>query len=249
MTRRRPTLGLARKARQALHIPFKKEHFVASALVHPSYRNEAECPKLLDFDRLEFFGDSILNYVICRKVYEVFPEADEGFMSRMRSVLVSRKVLSRIAARLRLGRHIKIGKSLRQQGRQAKAKILADTLEAVIAAIYFDQGLRRAERFILKNYDGYFDARKLFRLDPNPKSTLQELCQKNWQRLPHYHNEKNRNGMKTVITVHGRLKAMARAKTRKEAEEKAARVLIRRIRQVLLRSKKKSSSRKLRKIL
>lgn len=225
---------------------FKKYDLLESALTHPSYRNEnAKMPGLQNFDRLEFFGDAILNFVICRKLYPAFPFADEGLLSRLRSILVSRRILAKIAASMRIPKILRLGKSLRQIPDFPKTKIYADAFEAVLAAYYFDQGFEKAERLVLKLFKGYFDIKKLFRLDPNPKSTLQELVQRNWQKLPVYVSENQTHGVKTTVQVHRQLKASAAGRNRKESEEKAARLLIRKIRQVFL-VRKNSSDKKLR---
>lgn len=233
-----------------LRLPFRNQKLLEAALTHPSFRNENPPVLLEDFDRLEFFGDAILNLTICKKLYGKYPEADEGLLSRLRSILVSRRILSRIAQGLKLTPHLRLGKSLKHQFRHSKAKILADSFEALLAAIYFDQGPARAEKFILDHFESYFDAKKLFRLDPNPKSTLQELTQKRWQQIPNYQSELTPHGTKTVVTVPGGRHASAIARTRQESEEKAARQLIRKIRQLEpgRRSKRKSSGKKLRKI-
>lgn len=228
---------------------FKNALLHDAAFMHPSYRNESLVEgKYDDFDRLEFFGDSILNFVICRKIYKLFPKADEGLLSRLRSILVSRKILSRIARELDLPKWLKLGKSLESQEDFLKSKMYADAFEALIAAIYFDQGFEKTERFLLKCFASYFDVKKLFRLDPNPKSTLQEIAQRHWQKLPFYTSENNEKGCKTLVLINQRLKAKAEGRNRQESEEKAARLLIRKLRQELLgRLKRTSSGKKLRK--
>lgn len=234
-------------AQKKLSLSFRNPKRLKAALSHPSYRNENLPEELEDFDRLEFFGDSILNFVICRRIYAAFPDADEGLLSRLRSILVSRKILSRIALGIKLQKNIRLGKSLLAHGEFSMPKILTDSLEALIAAFYFDRGFAQTENLILKLFKGYFDAKKLFRLDPNPKSTLQELVQRHWQKLPTYASEQTKDGSKTTASVHRLLKVSAIAKTRKESEEKAARLLIQKIRHELARRlKKKSSGRKLR---
>lgn len=224
---------------------FKNRAFYQAAISHPSYRNEnpALYTDLENFDRLEFFGDAILNFVICKKIYPLFPQADEGMLSRLRSILVSRKILFRIARQMGLIRSLNLGRGLHEQEDFLKIKLAADALEALIGALYLDQGLERTEKFILKHFRTYFDAKKLFRLDPNPKSTLQELVQKRWQKLPIYLSETTAKGVKTTVSITRARRANATARTRKDSEEKAARLLIRLIRQEALgRVKKKSSA-------
>lgn len=234
-----------------LGIPFRKPELLHAALFHPSYRNENALErKYQNFDRLEFFGDAILNFVICRRLYDLFPEADEGMLSKLRSILVSRRILARIAKELKLPAFIRLGRSLQKQQLFMKSKIFADSFEALIAAVYFDKGFAKTSLFILKHFEPYFDAKKLFRLDPNPKSTLQELVQKHWQKLPLYESEVNEKGVVTTVSIGRARAASASARTRRDSEEKAARLLLRQLRQELLgRLNKKSSGRKLLKTL
>ena len=236
----------ARKIKpHGLKLKFKTPALLESALTHPSYRYEHNVKHLENFDRMEFFGDSILNFVICRKIYKLFPDADEGALSKLRSILVSKKILSRIAREIGLLPQIKIGRSLKDQKDFIRGKICTDAFESLIAAIYFDRGFDFAEKFILKHFKGYFDAKRLFRLDPNPKSTLQELVQNHWHKLPLYTSEQTEKGFKTLISVSPSRKASALAKNRKDSEEKAARLLLRKLRQEWVgRSNKKSSDKK-----
>lgn len=205
----------------------------AAALTHPSFRNENfhTTKGLEDFDRLEFLGDSILNEVICQKLFETFPEADEGMLSKLRSILVSQKILSRVAQAIKLQQVLRISKSLRHNFKDfLKAKLLTDALEALFAAVYFDHGHDKVEAFILKHFKAYFDPKLLFRLDPNPKSTLQEMTLKKWQKLPEYTHAFSGKGVKTTVSAGGKRKASALHKIKRESEIMAARALIRRLR-------------------
>lgn len=216
-----------------LGFPVKSLPFYRAALTHPSFRNEN--PRITrgleDFDRLEFLGDSILNEIVCQKLFEKFPEADEGMLSKLRSILVSQRILSRVALKLKLHRALLIGKGLQHQFKDfLKAKLLTDSLEALFAAIYFDRGRSRIEVFILKHFKDYFDPKLLFRLDPNPKSTLQEMTLKKWQKLPEYTHLFSHKGVKTTVSAGGRRKASAFHKVKRESEVLAARALIRKLR-------------------
>ena len=214
-----------------LKIPLRNLKYYEAALLHPSFRNENRTGFLEDFDRVEFLGDAILNEAICQRLYIDFPDADEGMLSKLRSILVSRKVLSRIALKLKLQKRLRLGKSLQHAFKTSfRTKLLTDVLEALFAAIFFDLGRKRCEAFILKHYDEYFDAKKLFRLDPNPKSTLQEFTLKKWQRLPEYKHAFSRRGVKTTVSAGRNGKATAFAKNKKESELKAACALLRLLR-------------------
>lgn len=232
---------------------FRDKRWFLSATTHPSFRNENAFDlgetALDDFDRMEFLGDSFLNWTMCKKLYQLFPEANEGFLSRLRSILVSKKILNRIAKEIKLFRHLRFGKSLQEHPDLMNSKMISDCLEAFFAALYFDCGPEKTEKFLLKIFKPYLDAKRLLRLDPNPKGALQELSQKHWQKIPAYSCSVDHSGKVTAcVEISASKKASAHGKNRKDAEEKAARLLIQKIRQdFLVLSKRNSSGRKLRK--
>ncbi len=241
-----PALPNKGSLRKILGFPVRSLALYRAALTHPSFRNEnfRLTRDLEDFDRLEFLGDSILNEVICQKLYEKFPEADEGMLSKLRSILVSQRILSRIAQALKLQNALLISKSLRQNFKDLlKAKLLTDALEALFAAIYFDRGRAKVEAFILKHFKTYFDPKLLFRLDPNPKSTLQEMTLKQWQKLPEYTHAFSEKGVRTTVSAGGKRKATALHKIKRESEVLAARALIRKLRKEFRKQKIRARTR------
>ncbi len=216
---------------KALGLKIKKPSGYEAALTHPSFRYENPVPGLGHFDRMEFLGDAILNEVVCHKIYQTFKDADEGLLSRLRSTLVSRRILIKIARTLKLNKYMRLGRGFKKSSPSfLKAKVLADVFESLIAAIYFDCGKKAAEKFILTHFDEYFDIKKLFRLDPNPKSTLQEISQKYWKKLPQYESSQVAKGIQVIAWIDGQKRAKAVARSRKEAEEKAARNLVLKLR-------------------
>lgn len=222
-----------RSPRGLFNLSFSNPKLLEAALAHPSYRNEHPHLRLPDFDRLEFFGDAILNYVICCELVESFPEANEGILSRFRSTLVSRKILARVARDLQLGRFLKLGQGLQREKGIQQSKILADAFEALLAAIYEDQGLPAAREFILKHLSPYINPRRLLRLDPNPKSILQELSQKQWRKVPEYAWKPTRQGIQVEVRIGRKYRGTVTGKNRKELEERAARELLRKLRREL----------------
>jgi len=236
---------LPSKVAKKLKIRFKKPALLEAAVSHPSYRNEKGPLKLEDFDRLEFFGDSVINYVICLTLYKLFPDADEGELSKLRSILVSRKVLFRLTKSTGLLQFLKFGRSLTGQPEREKIKVYADAFEAFVGALFFDQGLKKTQAFISKVFAPFMNPQKLYRLDPNPKSTLQEVVLRRWKILPAYQFEILKGAkFKTTVVASGRLKASAIGRSKQESEEKAAGILVRKVRQFLSKSSKRASSRK-----
>jgi len=228
-----PAPILKTSLKKILGLTVKRIFYFEAAFTHPSFRNETRTKKNLpDFDRLEFLGDAILNEVICQRLYADFPDADEGMLSKLRSILVSQKILGRIASKLKLHKLIRLGNSLRQAMKTPyKYKLMTDVMESIFAAVFFDLGRKKTELFILKHYREYFDPKRLFRLDPNPKSTLQELTLKRWQKLPQYSYKFSMKGVTTTVAAGGKRKASAFHKFKKESELKAARKLLKLLRQ------------------
>jgi ribonuclease-3 len=216
--------------RRYFGIKFANPRLLETALTHPSYRNEHPELRVGNFDRFEFFGDAVLNYVICCELIRIFPDANEGILSRYRSTLVSKRILSRVAKDIKLGRFLKLGQGLKEEKGGQQAKILADALEALIAAIYEDQGLDAAGQFIRKHLGPYLNPRRLLRLDPNPKSMLQELAQKQWKKIPEYRWKPHKQGIRVEVRVGKKHCVAVTGKYRKELEEKAARELLRKLR-------------------
>lgn len=210
-------------------LTFSNSRLFEAAVTHPSYLNEHPDHPLADFDRLEFFGDAILNYVICRELMQTFPEANEGILSRFRSTLVSRKILARVAKEIGLARFLKLGQGFPKE-KGGQSKILADAFEALLAAIYEDQGLGTVQEFILKYFRPYLNPRRLLKLDPNPKSTLQELSQKQWKKVPDYSWKSTRQGIRVEVRIGRKHRVAVTGKNRRELEEKAARELLRKLR-------------------
>ena len=132
---------------------FRNITLLQNALAHSSYANERWQDSLKSNERLEFLGDSILGMVVAKHLYTNFPDRPEGELSRMRADMVCETSLARIANQLDLGQHLLLGHGEEQSGGRNRASILADAVEAVIAASFLDGGMEAAEglihRFVL----------------------------------------------------------------------------------------------------
>ncbi|MFP4182083.1 ribonuclease III [Thiohalospira sp.] len=137
-------------------------------------------------ERLEFLGDSVLNFVMSCVLYERFPEATEGELSRLRALLVKGDTLARLAQGLELGAYLRLGSGERKSGGQRRNSILADTVEALIGAIYLDAGLERASDVIHALYDGELEQLPPLSRLKDPKTRLQEYLQARGQERPTY---------------------------------------------------------------
>ena len=137
-------------------------------------------------ERLEFLGDSILNFVVSSCLFELKPDNNEGELSRLRARVVRGDTLAVLAAELKLGDHIKMGEGELKSGGYKRNSILADSLEAVFGAIYLDGGFESCERVIRHVCESFIDALPSAEELKDPKTRLQEWLQAHAYELPEY---------------------------------------------------------------
>ncbi|MBW1776269.1 MAG: ribonuclease III [Deltaproteobacteria bacterium] len=213
---------------------FSDRRRLYEALCHTSYANE--CPngkQVEDNQRLEFLGDAVLNLVVGHLLWERFPHLREGDLSKMRSGLVNEPRLAECARALDLGTFLRIGKGEEQNNGREKPSILADTFEAVIAAVYLDGGFPAAFRLIESRFLPFLEAPGLLRAATDAKSRLQEIVQHQRQRMPVYTvlQEEGPDHDKTFrvrVEVLG-ITAEGMGKSKKSAERHAAQNALARI--------------------
>lgn len=128
---------------------FHDRRLLQNALMHSSYANENRARGCTSNERLEFLGDSVLGMVTAMRLYRLYPDMPEGKLSRLRAELVCEQSLHAVALKLGLGSYIRLGHGEARNGGRERPSILADAVEAIIAAIYLDGGLESAQRFIL----------------------------------------------------------------------------------------------------
>ncbi|MEF2699925.1 MAG: ribonuclease III [Oscillospiraceae bacterium] len=128
---------------------FHDRRLLQNALMHSSYANENRARGCTSNERLEFLGDSVLGMVTAMRLYRLYPDMPEGKLSRLRAELVCEQSLHAVALELGLGSYIRLGHGEARNGGRERPSILADAVEAIIAAIYLDGGLESAHRFIL----------------------------------------------------------------------------------------------------
>lgn len=175
-----------RELERALGYSFSKRSRLEAALTHRSFRFENE-DLLEDNQRMEFLGDAILGFVIAEHLYERFQDKDEGFLTTLRSQTTSGKVLAEVADELDIGRFMRMGKGEEHSGGRRRPSTLADAMEAVIAAAYFDGGWRAVGRIFKTVFLPRIEALSGDVWEDNPKGRLQEFCQRKWKSGPRYH--------------------------------------------------------------
>lgn len=137
-------------------------------------------------ERLEFLGDAILGFVIAQKLFELFPEASEGVLSRLRASLVNQGSLAELARKHELGDYLLLGSGELKSGGFRRDSILSDALEAIIGALFKDQGIDACQRWVLELFADKLNHVSLDKWQKDPKTQLQELMQSKKIDLPEY---------------------------------------------------------------
>ena len=211
---------------QKLQYTFKDRSLLENALRHSSYANEGRNRGVTSDERLEFLGDSVLGFVTAKYLYKHYPELPEGKMTKVRAELVCEHALHAVAQELGLGNYIRLGKGEENTGGRTRPSILADAVEATIAAMFLDGGMEVAEQFILTRVLTNLEQGLPVSSSDN-KTRLQELIQqKNGQVLTYaVTGETGPDHCKqfTVsVSLNGDVVGSGTGRTKKEAEQAAA---------------------------
>jgi len=193
-------------------------------LTHASYANETG---LRANERLEFLGDAVLALAVTEILFRRFPEREEGELTKIRAVVVSRPVLAEVARRIGLEKHVLLGRGAEEAGARERPSVLAAALEALLGAVFLAHGYptvrNLVERLFLEEIERYSQE------IPDYKSLLQEWVQARFGRLPEYRVvAEDGPEHKKVFTVEvraGEIKALGRGRSKKEAEQAAAKRL------------------------
>jgi ribonuclease-3 len=169
-----------------LGLEFNNPQLFIRALTHRSASSNNN-------ERLEFLGDSILGFVIAQRIFELFPAASEGVLSRLRASLVNQGSLAELARKHQVGDYLFLGSGELKSGGFRRDSILSDAVEAIIGAIYNDQGMEVCQQWILELFAKKLDSLSLDNWQKDPKTQLQELMQSRKMELPDY----------TVLTMSG----------------------------------------------
>ena len=210
------------------------------ALTHRSRAHEDASGGVMDNESLEFLGDAVLGFVMADMLFTRFPTHSEGYKSKVKAGIVSAASLTRLAEEIDLGRYMLLGRGEEKTGGRHKHAILADGFEALIAAVYLDGGIEAAQGFIVSRFGplivaaGDRAAEATFTEDW--KSALQEWLQANGRGLPHYRlaaaegpDHRKRFDVEVVVGGHPEGRAVGRSK--KEAEQQAAREALTKLQQ------------------
>lgn len=216
-----------------LNYRFRHPGHLEEALRHSSFVNENSAQSLRDNERLEFLGDAVLNLVVSDALMHRHPQMSEGDLSRTRALLVNETNLAALARHIDLGAHLRLGRGELQTRGQEKNSILADAFEALVAAVYLDGGFDTIYRMLTQQFDFIFDGFDTSGPETDFKTRLQELVQNRRQRIPLY-RVVDESGPDHDKTFHVELSldgftAMGTGKSKKLAEQEAARVALQRL--------------------
>ena len=205
---------------------FKDRTLLETALNHSSYANENRALGLESNERLEFLGDSVLGQIVATYLYLHYPKMPEGQMTRLRADLVCETSLHEVARKLDLGRYIKLGRGEEHTGGRHRESILADAVEAIIAAMYLDGGIEISRQFIDRFILAGFEAEEVHSVT-DYKTALQERVQRRSGQSLVYElaSESGPDHCKTFtmrVLLNGETIGEGSGRTKKEAEQYAA---------------------------
>lgn len=229
MSRREPPPY--KKIENVLGCEFRNPDLLETALTHRSYVNEHPKEGLESNERLEFLGDTVLSLAVSHMLMEAHPGEPEGVLSRWRAALVNERSLARKARRIHLGTHLKLGKGeLRTRGRD-KDSLLADAYEALLGAVYLDGGFEKALQVVREQFCRDVKEPPWNLLHEDFKTRLQEYTQSSLRVTPKYalvaeEGPDHEKLFHVRVEVGGELCGWGRGRSKKEAEQQAARELL-----------------------
>ena len=207
----------------ALGVPLVP-NLLQRALTHRSYAYENG--GLPTNERLEFLGDSVLGLIVTDTLFRGYPDLPEGQLAKLRAAVVNMRALAGVARGLRLGSYVLLGKGEEGTGGRDKSSILADTLEAVLGAVYVDCGLAEASALVHRLFDPVIASSARLGAGLDWKTSLQELTAAEILGVPEYHVEESgpdhQKSFRAWVRIGGRTYGEGEGRSKKEAEQQAA---------------------------
>jgi ribonuclease-3 len=214
---------------EALSYQFKDLAILREALTHRSYVNESDEPNVRDNERFEFLGDAVIDLVVSEELMRRYPEAREGALSKMRASVVSEAALASLAISIHLGEALRLGRGEDLSGGRSKPSLIANAFEALVAGIYLDGGLEAVREVLLLHLPLPSSA---LPLRGDPKTEIQQRIQAEKHITPTYRvvEESGPDHSKMFLVemvVGGEVLGRGAGRTKKEAEQSAAAVVLR----------------------
>ncbi|HEU4684956.1 MAG TPA: ribonuclease III [Nitrospira sp.] len=222
---------------------FVNRTLLQEALTHSSYVNEQRGPDGTHNERLEFLGDAVLSLVMSEYLAAHLPLYSEGALSKLKAQLVSESSLARVARRLKLGDHLKLGRGEERSKGREKDSLLSDAVEAVIAAVHLDGGFAASRAVTLRLFQDELTA-AVEGQEPGAedyKTQFQEWCQKRYERLPRYETVRQSGPdhdklFEVEASVKDEVVGRGTGRSKKEAEQSAAKQALQRLERPATRS-------------
>lgn len=211
-----------------LSIPEEDLHLFTKALRHRSIVDSSQFESHETYERLEFLGDAVLDLIVTEILFEKYPTQNEGFLTKLRSKIVKGDTLYKLALSLQLNQALEVGERAAGQGVELSKSVLSDVYESVIAAIYLSMGYQATFDFVKMNLEKFLDLKSIETKVDNFKSVLMEYSQSEKIPLPDYkvlleegpgHNKT----FKVAVFLNGKLSGEGVGKSKKQAEQIAAR--------------------------
>jgi len=196
-----------------------------TALTHSSYANQHK--NMAYNEKLEFLGDAVLQLAITEYIFKSFPEKSEGELTKLRALIVCEASLYNVAVNWNLGKHIRMSKGEEITGGRERAALLADGVEAVIAAVYLDQGMDAAKEFVVRNFLDIIDMANKNEIVLDYKTSLQEILQENGEieikyELIRYEGPPHRRKFYSKVVIDDIIMGKGEGYSKKESEQLAA---------------------------
>ena len=219
---------------EAIRFSFEDVSLLSQALVHGSYLNECDDRFIQTNERLEFLGDAILDAIVADTIYNRFPDASEGELTRIKSALVCTGNLARLARSFHIGDYLRMGKGEADSGGRDRDRNLAGTMEAIIGAIFCDQGFGPVREFVEQNLAKDIDSNHQLLDGRDPKSKLQELVQSDMKTTPDYgivdiSGPDHERVFTAQVLINDSVAGHGTGRSKQKAEQEAAREALKRL--------------------
>jgi ribonuclease-3 len=209
-------------------VRFRDRTLLQRAFIHRSFVNENGVEEgLSDNERLEFLGDALLSYVVSEELFRRYPEYQEGSLTSIRSALVRRETLARLAMHLSLGEYLLLGHGEEESGGRERPATLCAVFEALVGAMYMDQGIDMVRSFVLPLMLAELERVQHQALEKDPKSRLQEFVQSTFGVTPRYRTAESTgpDHAKTFVmkvTIGDKIRGVGAGHSKQEATQQAA---------------------------
>ena len=223
---------IAEELQKSLGYQFKNEKLITEALTHRSYSKD------FNNERLEYLGDAVLDLIVGEYLYHLFPEAEEGILSKLRAALVNEEAFTKLAKRLNLGKYLLLSPAEENNRGREKPSILSSAFEALIGALYLEAGFDKAKETALKLIKEEYPKITPEELLKDYKTTLQEITQAHFGVVPEYRllsatGPDHRKEFEIGVYIHDKEYAKAKGRSKKAAQQEGARLTIEKLKKEL----------------